>query len=481
MNLLADFRVEAALTLLALGTLVLGALNKVSTRSLGHGLAGAVFALFLYLVWFQDALIGAGTATSMYRLDSMALAFKELCLLSAAGAMVVAAESERFGKTTCEHYVLLLLGTVGALVASCARDFLPLFVALELLTTASCVLVGFARRDGKAVEAGVKYLTVAALSTAFLAYGISFVFGAAGSTSYEAVHNVLASPTHGGAAALVGMTFVLTAVAFKLAVFPGHMWTADVYEGTPLPVTAFLAVASKCAGFAVLMRLLLDAFQPLQGKWAPVILVIAAVTILWGNLGALQQKDLKRLLGYSSMAQSGYLLFGTVAMSAGGTEAVLFYLVQYLFATLAFFLVLAALAQNGIGSSVEDLRGLSQRAPLLSWTLLAALLSMAGIPPLSGFLAKYMLFSAVPEYAGYPVLYFASLGLSLLGVVISAFYYLGVIRMMWAESPEQRSYAVGRRLLVPITACGLAMLVLGVYQEPVLKLASKASLSMGLH
>lgn len=486
MSLINAFRVEVCLVILALLTLVAGVLRPIASRGLGYGLAGCVFVLMLYA---GQVPLDQGAEGSIYRIDEFALVFKQLCLLATAGVLLLAAETaERFAARSTEHYVLVLFAATGLLVASTARDFVLLFVALELITTASYVLVGYARKEAKSIEASVKYLSVGALSTAFLAYGISYVFGAAGSTNYDAVRAALtAAPS---VTALVGVAFVVAGIAFKVAIFPGHMWTADVYQGAPLPVSAFLAVASKMAGFAVLLRLLLDAFAPLHAQWAPVVLVLAAVTILWGNLGALRQKELTRLLGYSSMAHSGYLLLGTVTLSALGVEGIMYYLVQYLFTSLACFFVLGALYKSGRGTSLGDIKGLSQRAPLLSWVLVASMLSMAGIPPLSGFMAKYMIFAAVPDYSAFSTLYFSVLGLALLGVVVSIVYYLSVIRLMWepADSAKVADHTQGSQR-APLCAgpvlggaslvCVAAMLVLGVYQAPVLEVIGKASASLG--
>jgi NADH-quinone oxidoreductase subunit N len=484
--LINAFRIEATLVILALITLITGVLRPTSSRVAGYVLAACVFGLMVYVMRVP---VDAPDATGVYRLDEFAVVFKELCLLASSGVLILAAEGdERFGKSTTEHYVLILLAAAGMLAASTARDFVLLFVALELLTTASYVLVGFSRKDPKSIEASVKYLCVGALSTAFLAYGISYVFGATSSTSYDVVRQALAAGEP-SMIALIGVTFVIAGIAFKIAIFPGHMWAADVYEGAPLAVSAFLAVASKMTGFAVLLRLLLDAFEPLHAHWAPVILVLAAVTILWGNIGALRQTELKRMLGYSSMAHSGYLLLGTVALNALGVNAILYYLVQYLFTNLACFFVLGVLAKNGEGSTLADLSGLNRRAPFLSWALIASMLSMAGIPPLSGFLAKYMVFAAVPDYSGYDRLYFTVLALALVGVVISVVYYFGIIRVMWTDNSTDTAKPArvktelnaGLGLGGALAVCVAAMVVLGVYQTPVLDVIGKASASLGLH
>jgi NADH-quinone oxidoreductase subunit N len=213
------------------------------------------------------------------------------------------------------------------------------------------------------------------------------------------------------------------------------------------------------------------------------MLVLAAVTILWGNLGALRQKNLTRLLGYSSMAHSGYLLLGTVALSKLGVDAIVYYLVQYLFTSFACFFVLGALTKSGSGTDLNDLTGLSRRSPLLCWTLVASMLSMAGIPPLSGFMAKYMVFAVVPDYSTFSVLYFTVLGLALLGVVVSVVYYFSVIRVMWEPTPAAARAPVPSAGPVTggaLVVCLAVMLGLGVYQGPLLGAISQASASLGL-
>ncbi|MEN9580875.1 MAG: hypothetical protein RJA70_3884, partial [Pseudomonadota bacterium] len=366
MSLLSTFHVEAILVGLALATLVVGSLRALDSKGLGRALAGAVFVLFIYSVSLQEPDLGV--QAQAYRVDEFALLFRQLGLLTSALVLLLAAEySGRIRYPAPEQYALLLLASTGMLVLSAARDFILLFVALELLTTASYVLVAFPRNEAGRVEASVKYLTMGALSTALIAYGISFIFGTTGSTSYDVVREVFARPGELDAAQALGVACVLAAFAFKLAAFPGHMWAPDVYQGASLPITAFLATGSKCAGFVALLRLLFDPFLPLHPQLAPVLLVVAGATVVWGAFGALRQTDLRRLLGYSSITHTGYLLFATVTDRGDGPTSVQFYLIQYVFSSLAFLIVLAFLSRGGRGYGLAALKGLNRDAPWLSW------------------------------------------------------------------------------------------------------------------
>jgi NADH-quinone oxidoreductase subunit N len=282
------------------------------------------------------------------------------------------------------------------------------------------------------------------------------------------------------------VAFVLAALAFKLAAVPAHMWAPDVYQGASLPVTAFLATGSKCAAFAAVLRLLFDAFLPLQPYWAPLLLIVAGPTVVWGSFGALKQTDLRRLMGYSSVTHTGYLLFAAVSGAALSVTAILFYLVQYVFSTLACFFVMAQLTRNGSGYSIAGLSGLNRRAPWLSWMMAASLLSLTGIPPLSGFLAKYLVLAAVPNYTAFAPLYFVVLGLVLIAVVVSVVYYFGILRAMWSEAQpqaatsEHTTFSSDTTLGGALLACVALIVLLGVYPQPLLGWAERASGSFEL-
>jgi NADH-quinone oxidoreductase subunit N len=324
-----------------------------------------------------------------------------------------------------------------------------------------------------------------ALSTAFIAYGTAFVFGTTGSTAYDSVRAAFSATPGIEFTEGLGVAFVLAALAFKVAAAPGHMWAPDVYQGAPLPVTAFLATASKCAAFAALVRLCLDAFLPLQAQWGPALLVVAALTVVWGSFGAIRQTDLRRLLGYSSITHSGYLLFATVSGGAQAASAILFYLIQYVFSTLACFLVLGILARRGGDYSLEALKGLNRRSPWLSWMTAVALLSLTGIPPFSGFIAKYLVLASVPNYAEFASLYFVALGLVLIAVVVSVVYYFGIIRTMWLDSGVDAGVNEERierdaTLVAPLVACVAFVVLLGAYPSLALTPANDAAKSLGL-
>lgn len=481
MNLIAAFHVEVALAALALATLVLSSIRAVDAKLLGRGLAAVVFGLFVYSVALQQPDLAA--EGGVYRIDEYALLMRQLGLVTLSLVLLLAAEfSGRARYPAPEQYSLLLLASTGMLVLCTARDFVLLFVALELLTTASYVLVAFPRNEVGRVEASVKYLTMGALSTALIAYGISFVFGTTGSTSYDEVREVFTRAAELSPTQALGVAFVLAAFAFKLAAVPGHMWAPDVYQGASLPVTAFLATGSKIAGFAAFVRLVFDPFSPLKEQLAPVLLVVAGATVVWGSFGALRQTDLRRMIGYSSITHTGYLVFAAVSGTAEGATAIQFYLVQYVFSSLAFFFALGFLTRSGRGYSVAELRGLNRDAPWLSWMMAIPLVSLTGVPPLSGFIGKYLVLAAVPDYAEYAVLYFSVWALALIAVVVSVVFYFGVIRTMWLTDDETQKAPIAsdRTLGVALGACVACVVLLGVFPYPALTRAMAGTVGLGL-
>src|SRR5205823_14884596 len=285
-----------------------------------------------------------------------------------------------------EFVALPLFASAGLMYLVSAIDFVFIFVALELVTVSFYVLVSFTRRNPTTLEAGTKYLVLSALSTAFLVYGIAWIFGATGQTNLYRLTAALANPDSDSGAALLGMVFVLVALGFKIAAVPFQIWVPDVYQGAPTPVTAFLSVGSKAAGFVVLIRVL----QPflVLPRMERLLILVAAATLIYGNLAALPQTNLKRLLAYSSIAHAGYLLIGVVCLAG---EAVVYYLVAYLLMTVLSFAVLVVVSKQ-TGDNIEDFNGLAQRSPFLAFAMLMAMASLAGIPFTAGFLGKFYIF-----------------------------------------------------------------------------------------
>jgi len=350
------------------------------------------------------------------------------------------------------------------LFASSANDFALLFVSLELITVSFYILTSFQRARLLSLEAGVKYLIIGALSTAFTVFGIAFVYGISGTLNFGELAAMAGQYATNGLF-LFGLVFVLVGLGFKIAAFPFQIWAPDVYQGAPTPSTAFLAIGSKAAGFVLLLRVLFTAVPDITAHWSKLLIAIAAITILYGNLCALPQRNLKRLLGYSSVAQAGYMLLGIAALSNSGQSAILFYLSGYLFTVLAAFTVICVVMRHMDGEDVAYLAGLNQRSPLLAATMTMAMVSLAGIPPLTGFFGKFLLIKAVVEKGPANHSYYWLAFIALAGVVISIYYYFGVVRAIyWSkEVPDKTLIPLSCPIRWGIYACIAGMLYLGIF------------------
>jgi len=335
-----------------------------------------------------------------------------------------------------------------------------IFVSLELVTISFYVLVSFNRRNPATLEAGVKYLVLSALSTAFLVYGIAWIFGATGETNLSRITAALANPAIERGGALFGAVLVMVALGFKIAAVPFHIWVPDVYQGAPTPVTAFLSVGSKAAGFVVLLRVLRPFL--ILPQMQRLIVLIALLTVVYGNLAALPQTNLKRLLAYSSIAHAGYLLIGVACFDG---DAVVFYLVAYLLMTLLSFGVLVIVAQQ-TGEEIGDFDGLSNRSPFLAFAMLIGMVSLAGLPFTAGFLGKFFIFySAIAQ---------RQIALVVVGVVTVAcgfYYYLKVVRAMYWEPTANPAGTIPLSGLsrAAIVAMIVATIFLGIYPQPILR------------
>jgi NADH-quinone oxidoreductase subunit N len=365
-----------------------------------------------------------------------------------------------------EYHLLLLASLLGMLVLASARDLIVLFVAFELMSIPLYVLTGFAKREAEPVEASLKFFLVGSVSSAVLAYGLSFVYGATGSTSLAAIAKAPASPllTFGLIAALAGL-------AFKIAAFPFHMWVPDAYEAGPTPFVAWLSVAPKAAGFVTLFRVYFEGVGDRAAVWGPAAAGLATLTMLGGNLMALPQTNTKRLLAYSGIAQIGYMLVGMAAASASGTAMILFYLVAYVFGNMGAFLVVEAVARSEGSEATSAFRGLAQRSPLLALAMLLFLLSLGGIPFVAGFWAKLYVFWAAAERG----LYWLVLVGAVL-TVVALFYYLVVARSMYIEPPIRPGRVpVSPALALSVLLCVLGVVVLGVYPKGVVMAALRVA------
>ena len=411
--------------------------------------------------------------------DGLALFFKRFFILAAILVLFMAAEfSDRIAAGISEYYSLIVFALAGMLFAASANDFAMLFVSIELITITFYVLVSFQRSKLQSLEAGVKYLILGALSSSFLVFGIALIWGTTGKLNFTELAAV-ASQFDTNKIFLLGVLFVMVGLGFKIAAFPFQIWAPDVYQGAPTPTTAFLAVGSKAAGFVLLLRVLFTAVPSVTAHWANLLIIVSGITILYGNLCALPQRNLKRLLGYSSISHAGYLLLGVAALSANGQAAVMYYLAGYLFTVLAAFTVICLVMRQTGEEDICTLAGLNQRSPLLAATMTLAMASLAGIPPLAGFFGKFLLLKSVVAQAqatgnhGYYCLVFTALA----GVVISLYYYFGVIRAIyWSkETPDLSPISLSAPAKLTVWICIAGMFWIGLFPNTVLNLANAAA------
>ncbi|MEP6936486.1 MAG: NADH-quinone oxidoreductase subunit N [Chthoniobacterales bacterium] len=470
---------EIAVVLLGISVLLVEAfVPSADKRRLAlAGIVGLVLILIgSFLVTPNTATAEATGFWSFYAADPLAIFFKRFALVTTILVLVMMIEyapiirqsihgiTEQAGLG--EFFVLPIFTCAGLMWMASAIDFVMIFVSLELVTMSFYVLVAFTRRNPLTLEAGVKYLILSALSTGFLVYGITWLFGVTGETNLSRIAVALGRPTTEHAPALFGMVLVLVALGFKIAAVPFQIWIPDVYQGAPTPVTAFLSVGSKAAGFVVLLRVLSVFFVLPQMQ--RVLVAIAIATLIYGNLAALPQTNLKRLLAYSSIAHAGYLLIGVVSLSG---SAVTFYLVSYLLMTLLSFAVLIVVA-NSAGDEIRDFDGLSQRSPFLAFAMMIAMVSLAGVPFTAGFFGKFMIFDAAIRQG--------QTALVVTGVVTVAcgfYYYLKVVRAMYWEAPRVNTVMLpGSQLSrATIAALVVAIVGLGVYPQPILRAAQSQS------
>jgi len=481
MNNLSVISLE--ILVLALGVLVLLADLWLSPRGKTPLGWAAIAGLAVILAWsFSPSYTETAQVafSGMYVLDPLALFFKRFFLLAAIIVLLISLEfSDRFVSGPGEFYAISLLSLLGMMFAASANNFASLFVSLELITVSFYVLVSYQRTRVLSLEAGVKYLIIGAMSTGFTVFGIALVFGTTGSIAFEEIASVspqlLDNPLF-----LAGLLLVFVGLGFKISAFPAQIWAPDVYQGAPVPTTAFLAIGSKAAGFALLLRVLFVAVPTVAEEWKNVLIWISAITILYGNLGAIPQRNLKRLLGYSSIAQAGYLLLGIAALSTEGQAAVLYYLGGYLFTVLAAFAVLCVVLRNVDSDDISAVAGLHQRSPLLAAGMTFSMVSLAGIPPLAGFMGKFLLIKSAiaegPAYPGYYCLAFTAIA----GVVISIYYYFGVIRAMYwpDETRDLSAIPVSSPIKALIFVCVAGMLFLGLYPSPLLNAVTHAAESV---
>jgi NADH-quinone oxidoreductase subunit N len=389
----------------------------------------------------------------MLRWDWLGFVFTMLFLFGAAISSLLATDYDKFGQRG-EFYVLLLVSTLGMCFMASSADMIMLYLAIETTSIPLYILAGLLTRDDKSTEAGFKYLLFGAMTSAVMLYGFSLLYGFSGTTNMYLIAQGVQAGQLSLAAVIGSLLLVLIGFGFKVSAVPLHFWAPDVYEGAPTPVTGFLSTASKAAGFAVLIRFLLVVFPSVAPEWRAIVAALSVATMTLGNLLALAQTNIKRMLAYSSIAHAGYILIGLVAVSEFGASSVVFYLVAYLLTNMAAFGVVAVIGRVTGSDEMTAYYGLSRRAPGLSLMLMVAFLSLAGMPPLGGFVAKFFVFAAAVNSQ---MIWLAVVGV--LNSIIGLYYYLTVLKYVYLYPPPEEGVAI------PLTrsyALALGVLVVGI-------------------
>jgi len=442
----------------------------------GIGWASVALLLASGLTLLGPAGNGGTAFGGLYHADAFSTFAKVLIYLGAAVSILIAPNwFARGGSLRAEYPILILLSSAGMGMMVSAGDLLTLYVGLELQSLAAYVLASFMRRDTRSAEAGLKYFILGALASGILLYGIALIYGFSGTTQFEGIASVFrqSAPHAIEVGRLMGLIFVLSGLFFKASIVPFHMWTPDVYEGAPTPVTAFFASAPKVAAVALLVRVAVEAMGPATDAWRQIISVVGIASIIWGALAAIVQTNIKRLLAYSSINNVGFAVLGLVAGTADGVASVLFYMAVYIVMTLGSFVCVMQMRDQD-GNQVEAiaaLSGLSRTRPWLAAAMAMFMFSLAGIPPLFGFWPKWEVFRAVVEMGWWPL---AAIGIA--ASVIGAYYYLKIVKIMYFDDPAPEFAPRESKLeggLIVLSAAAISPL--GYFAIPFLTGASLAA------
>ena len=467
--------IEIAVTVLMLVTLIADLLlpKETDRRAIAFLTVIGLISVFVFSLGQYHLSSSATFFMGLFIADNYSLFFKQLFILGMIFVVLFSLDyAQKFLRYRGEFYTILLSALLGMCVMASANDFITLFVGLELMTISFYILVGFRMDKTASGEAAVKYLLVGSASTAVMLYGISLIYGATGSFEFMIICRNLHLFY---AAGLAGVVLIMAGFFFKLSAIPFHMWAPDVYQGAPTPVTALLAMSSKAAGLAVFMRVLYVAFPILGTYWMHILAAVSALCMIGGNILAIKQKDVKRMLAYSSIAQAGYMMVGMASADYAGIKAVMFYATLYLFANVGAFAVLSVVEEERGGTTHAHLTGLSEASPMLAAVMTISLVSMAGVPPTAGFAGKIYIFTAAVDY-GYIWLAFVGFVMSMMSI----YYYLLVVRAMYRDLTEQEAdYAapVKYPFAVRLTAilAAVATIGVGVYPDLLAKVTNLAS------
>jgi NADH-quinone oxidoreductase subunit N len=462
---------ELVLALGAMVLLMIGVYRGTHTTGLVTGLA----VCLLVLTGLLELLLPAGKATTFggsFIVDDFARFLKILALIGSVATLLLSVEYlADSSRRIFEYSILVLLSTLGMMVLISAGDLIMLYLGLELMSLALYVVAASNRDNVKSTEAGLKYFVLGALSSGMLLYGASLIYGFTGTVSFA---GIAAAVKTGSIGIVFGLVFLLAGLCFKISAVPFHMWTPDVYEGAPTPVTAFFASAPKVAALAVFTRVALTAFPGIIPQWQQIVVFVAIASMALGSFAAIGQRNIKRLMAYSSIGHMGFALVGLAAGTAEGAQGVLVYIAIYVTMTLGSFAVILAIKRNGQQfENISDFAGLSRTNPLLAFFFAMLLFSLAGVPPLAGFFAKFYVFVAAIKAGLFT--------LSVVGVltsVVGAYYYLLIVKVMYFDEPLPKLDPIRVELRTVLAAAGLFNIFFFAYPGPLVSMASSAAKSL---
>ncbi|OPY33058.1 MAG: F(420)H(2) dehydrogenase subunit N [Methanomassiliicoccales archaeon PtaU1.Bin124] len=471
---------EIILVLFAMALPALGYATKNSKILAGFGLAGVVLSAVFTFMMANDLSVAYEFGNGLIRVDQFAILFMFIFLAVAGYVILASAVYVKDDKHQPEFFSLIMLATVGMMIVASSTDLFALFLGIELTSLASYVLVGFRKKDVKGAEAATKYFIIGGLSSGFSLFGISLVYGITHTTSFAGINTYLSwsVPLANPELLWLAMIMVVVGFGFKISMVPFHMWAPDVYEGAPTTITAMLAAGSKKMGFVAMFKFFLIGLIAIKADWQLLVGIMAIVTMTWGNIVAIQQTNIKRMLAYSSIAQAGYILMAIPVATEYALAGGLFQILTHAFMKGGAFLIVATLATVAIGETIKDYKGLAKRSPFMAFAMMIFLLSLAGIPPLAGFWSKFVLFSApidAAATAGAEWMTWLALA-AIINSAISLFYYVRVIKYMYVDEGECKDkLKLPWSMVAAVAICLVAVIGIGLWPDPFIEYLKQAA------
>lgn len=455
--------IEIFIAALAIFTLIAGLALPSHKKNVVGYLSTLLLLCILVFSFASGSLEGLGFYKGLYVNDKLSIYFKQIFIISALLVTLMSVSYvKKLSDSRSEYFSLIIFATLGMMVMVSAGDLITLYIGLELMSLSFIILTSFDKRSLKSTEAGTKYILLNAMSSAVLLYGMSLLYGLSSSTAYNEILSYLAKGSN-RPVVLLGGVLLVAGFGFKISAVPFHMWSPDIYEGAPTPITAFLAGGSKIAAFAVIIRLVMQVIEPGYGTIKVLIIALSVLSMIIGNIIAIPQTNIKRMLAYSGISHAGYILIGVLSNTNTGISAVLFYLLLYIFANVGAFGAVTALSNQTGKDDIKDFAGMWKRSPFITATLLISLLCLAGIPPAAGFVGKFYMFSEAVKQ-GYLWMAFLAMGMS----VVSIYYYISVIRVMLMEDAADSTpivIPVSLKLVMVISI--IMILLMGLYPGPI--------------